>query len=141
MQRASPAAASVLLALDSRQSGEAPIRKGARNMFTRVCKEDTVFEGGMRLVIADAHVIILAWPLGGEIKAFQGVCPHTNYPLETAEFDGEVLTCPLHAWTWNLNTGDPVFPQESRLAEYPVKIEEGVVFIDTEGVTPLLAPR
>lgn len=110
-------------------------------MFQRVCKDDTIYEGGMRLVIADSHVIILAWPLGGEIRAFQGVCPHTNYPLEEAEFDGEVLTCPLHAWTWNLHTGDPVQPQESALAQYPVKVEDGVVYIDTEGVTPLLAPR
>ena len=31
-------------------------------MFTRVCKADTIDEGGMRLVIADAHLIILAWP-------------------------------------------------------------------------------
>jgi toluene monooxygenase system ferredoxin subunit len=110
-------------------------------MFTRVCKDDTIFEGGMRLVIADQHVIILAWPLNGEISAFQGVCPHTNYPLETADFDGEVLTCPLHNWTWNLHTGDPIHPQECALAQYPVKVEEGVVYIDTEGVAPLLAPR
>ena len=45
-------------------------------MFTRVCKEDTIAEGGMRVVIADATVIILAWQDNGMIKAFQGVCPH-----------------------------------------------------------------
>jgi toluene monooxygenase system ferredoxin subunit len=124
----------------SGRGATADIRR-ARDMFTRVCKEDTVFEGEMRLVIADSHVIILAWAFGGEIKGFQGVCPHTNAPLETADFDGEVLTCPLHNWTWDLRTGDPIHPQESRLAEYPVKIEDGVVYIDTDGVTPLLAER
>jgi toluene monooxygenase system ferredoxin subunit len=130
-----------LLRREGPVSGATADPKKGSNMFTRVCKEDTIFEGGMRLVIADSHVIILAWPLGGEIKAFQGVCPHTNYPLETAEFDGEVLTCPLHAWTWDLATGDPIHPQECRLAEYPVRIEEGVVSIDTDGVQPLFAPR
>jgi hypothetical protein len=69
-------------------------------MFTRECKEDTLAEGGMRVVIADAHVIILAWPDNGVIKAFQGG-PHTNMPLTEAEFDGTVLTCPSHSWTWN----------------------------------------
>jgi toluene monooxygenase system ferredoxin subunit len=39
-----------------------------------------------------------------------------------------------------MNTGEPIHPQESALAEYPVKIENGVVYIDTEGVTPLFAP-
>jgi len=43
-------------------------------MFTRVCKQETITEGGMRVVVADAHVIILAWPDGGILTAFQGVC-------------------------------------------------------------------
>lgn len=64
-------------------------------MFTRVCKVVTIAEGGMRVVIADAHVIILAWPENGMIKAFQGVCPHTNMPLAEAEFDGTVLPAPV----------------------------------------------
>jgi toluene monooxygenase system ferredoxin subunit len=38
-----------------------------------------------------------------------------------------------------MNTGAPIQPQESPLAEYPVKIEDGVVYIDTEGVSPLYA--
>ncbi len=109
-------------------------------MFTRVCKADTVPEGGMRLVIADAHLIVLAWPENGELKAFQGVCPHTNTPLADAEFDGCVLTCPTHRWTWDLMSGAPVEPQESALAEYPLKVEDGIVYIDTVGITPLFAP-
>ncbi len=108
-------------------------------MFTRVCKAETVAEGGMRLVIADSHLIVLAWPDNGEIRAFQGVCPHSNTPLNEAEFDGTILTCPLHHWTWDLNSGAPVEPQESALAEYPVKVEDGVVYIDTEGIEPLFA--
>jgi len=110
-------------------------------MFTRVCKADTIDEGGMRLVIADTHLILQAWPDRDELRAFQGVCPHCSTPLEEAGFDGRVLSCPLHNWTWDASTGSPLHPQESPLAAYPVKIEDGVVYIDTEGVTPLFAPR
>lgn len=110
-------------------------------MFTRVCRVDTIDEGGMRLVIADAQLIILAWPDNGELKAFQGVCPHTAAPLEEAGFDGRVLRCPVHNWTWNACTGAPLDPQESALAEYPVKVEDGIVYIDTIGITPLFAAR
>lgn len=114
---------------------------GARDqVFNRVCKADTIAEGGMRLVIADAHLIILAWPDGGELRAFQGVCPHANTPLSDAEFDGRVLTCPNHHWTWDLRTGEPMHPQESGLAEYPVKIADGAIYVDTAGVSPLFAP-
>jgi len=109
-------------------------------MFTRVCKEETVPEGGMRMVIADAQLIILAWPENSGIKAFQGVCPHTATPLAEADFDGTVLTCPLHFWTWDLSRGEPIHEHAIPLAEYPVKIEEGIVYIDTEGVSPRFAP-
>jgi len=108
-------------------------------MFTRVCKEDTIFEGGMRLVIADAHLIILAWPDDGSLKAFQGVCPHASTPLAEADFDGTVLTCPVHYWTWDLNSGQPIHEHAVALAEYPVKIEDGVVYIDTANVSPAFA--
>jgi toluene monooxygenase system ferredoxin subunit len=110
-------------------------------MFTRVCKAETIPEGGMRLVIADAQLVILAWPEDTDrLRAFQGVCPHANTPLNEADFDGRILTCPVHGWTWNLTSGEPVAPRESALAEYPVKVEDGVVYIDTEGVSPLFAP-
>lgn len=91
-------------------------------MFNRVCKVETIAVGGMRIVIADAHVIVLAWLENGAIKAFQGVCPHSNMPLAEAEFDGTVLTCPSHSWTWDLNTGEPIHPKGSALAEYPLKV-------------------
>lgn len=110
-------------------------------MFERVCKAETIPEGGMRLVIADAQLVVLAWPEEGELKAFQGVCPHANTPLDEAEFDGRVLSCPKHNWTWDTMSGAPIHPQESALAEYPVKVEDGVVYIDTEGVTPLFAAQ
>jgi toluene monooxygenase system ferredoxin subunit len=108
-------------------------------MFTRVCKEETVPEGGWRLVIADTQLIVLAWPENGVMKAFQGVCPHANTPLNEADFDGTVLTCPLHHWKWDLNTGAPIHEHALQLAEYKVKVEDGVVYIDTEGVTPIFA--
>jgi toluene monooxygenase system ferredoxin subunit len=61
--------------------------------------------------------------------------------LAEAEFDGRVLTCPTHNWTWDLKTGEPMHPKESSLAQYPVKVEDGIVYIDTAGVSPLFAPR
>jgi len=109
-------------------------------MFTRVCKAETIAEGGWRLVIADAQTIVLAWPEDGELKAVQGICPHTATPLADAEFDGTMLTCPLHFWTWDLSKSEPVHPCVVPLAEYPVKVEDGIVFIDTDGVSPIFAP-
>lgn len=116
--------------------------QGARetvDMFNRVCREDTIREGGMRIVIADAHLVVLVWPDNGAIKAFQGVCPHTNTPLADAAFDGTVLTCPLHLWAWDMNTGQPTHEHATPLAEYPVKVQDGIIYVDTAGVSPIFA--
>ena len=44
------------------------------------------------------------------------------------------------SWFCQPTTAGPVEPRESALAEYPVKVEDGVVYVDTEGVSPLFAP-
>ena len=110
-------------------------------MFNRVCKAETIAEGDMRLVIADSQLVVLAWPEQGELRAVQGVCPHTNIPLADAEFNGTLLTCPLHYWSWDMRTGNPVHPTTVALAQYPMKIEDGVVYIDTDGIGPIFAER
>jgi toluene monooxygenase system ferredoxin subunit len=108
-------------------------------MFERVCKEETLAEGGMRLVIAGSQLVLLAYPDNGVVKGFQGVCPHTNAPFNDAEFDGATLTCPLHLWTWDMNSGQPTHEHATPLAEFPVKIEDGVIYVDAEGIEPIFA--
>ncbi|MFG1358165.1 Rieske 2Fe-2S domain-containing protein [Xanthobacter pseudotagetidis] len=110
-------------------------------MFTRVCKLETIPEGGMCLVIASQRHVILAWPDDGALRAFQGVCPHSGTPLSEAAFDGTVLICPSHFWTWDMNTGAAIEPRESALAEYPVKVEDGIVYVDAEAAQELFAPQ
>jgi toluene monooxygenase system ferredoxin subunit len=108
-------------------------------MFERVCKEEAMAEGDMRIVVAGAQLVVLAWPENGVIKAFQGVCPHTNTPLTDAEFDGVELVCPIHRWSWSMHTGVASHPHATSLAEYPVKIDTGVIYIDAEGIAPIFA--
>jgi len=108
-------------------------------MFERVCKEEALIEGDMRIVVAGHQLIVLAWAENSAVKAFQGVCPHTNAPLADAEFDGVELVCPIHRWSWNMATGEPSHPHATPLAEYPVKIEEGIIYVDAEGVSPIFA--
>lgn len=55
------------------------------------------------------------------------------------EREGVTLTCPLHFWSWDMNSGQPTHEHATPLAEYPVKIEDGVVYVETEGVAPIFA--
>jgi len=38
----------------------------------------------------------------GEVKAFDGVCPHVGGPMVRGDLIDAVVTCPLHGWRFDL---------------------------------------
>ena len=107
--------------------------------FSKVCTVDDLWEGEMAPYTVDGHEILLVCADGGEIKAFQGICPHQDIPLCEGKFDGKALMCRAHQWTFDARTGAGINPGDCRLAEYPVKVEGDDVLIQVEGVKPLFA--
>ena len=107
--------------------------------FQKACAADELWEGDMVEVELDGHVVVLVWPTGGEIHAYQGICPHQDIPLAEGRFDGRVLMCRAHQWTFDAATGAGINPGNCRLARYPVKVEGDDICVDTEGVAALFA--
>lgn len=107
--------------------------------FVKVCKLDDLWEGEMQAFEVNGHEVLLVSPEGGEIRAFQGICPHQDIPLVEGKFDGKVVICRAHQWVFDGRTGHGINPADCRLAEYPVKIEGEDILVDTEDVTPLFA--
>ncbi|TAM54307.1 MAG: 2Fe-2S ferredoxin [Paraburkholderia sp.] len=107
--------------------------------YQKVCTLDDVWEGEMTEVEVDGHVIVLVRPEGGEPRAFQGICPHQDIPLAEGKFDGRVLMCRAHQWTFDASTGKGINPGDCRLAEYAVKVEGDDVLVSVQGVEPLFA--
>lgn len=107
--------------------------------FKKICTLDDLWQGEMNVFEVDGKEVLLVWPEDGEIKAFQAVCPHQDIPLEEGRFDGKVIMCRAHQWTFDANTGKGINPGDCRLAEYPLRIAGNDVLVETEGVTPLYA--
>lgn len=107
--------------------------------FQKVCVLDDLWEGDMASFEVNGQEILLIWPENGELKAFQGACPHQGIPLVEGEFDGKTLTCRAHEWLFDGCTGSGINPDNCRLAVYPVKIEDEQVFVDTDGIVPFHA--
>ena len=107
--------------------------------FKIACTLDDLWEGEMTEVEVDGQVILLVWPEGGEIAAFQGICPHQDIPLSEGRFDGRVVMCRAHQWTFDAESGEGVNPKDCRLAKYPVKVEGETILVSTEGVAALFA--
>ncbi len=107
--------------------------------FHKACTLDDVWEGEMTEVEVDGRPILLVGLAEGAVKAFQASCPHQDIPLCEGRFDGRVLMCRAHQWTFDAHTGLGINPGNCRLAEYPIKVEGDDVWVETEGVSPLFA--
>jgi len=67
----------------------------------------------------------------GAILACNNRCPHEGYPLVEGALDAEcVLTCNWHNWKFDLRTGATLYGGDN-LRIYPVKVEDGAVWLDT----------
>ena len=67
----------------------------------------------------------------GEVLACNNRCPHEGYPLVEGALDADcVLTCNWHNWKFDLKTGATLYGGDG-LRVYPVKVEEGAVWLDT----------
>jgi nitrite reductase (NADH) small subunit len=42
---------------------------------------------------------------------------------------GKKVTCPLHNWNIHLDSGEAVAPDEGCAASYPVRLEDGVIYL------------
>lgn len=107
--------------------------------FTRVCSLDDLWEGEMESFVVDEQEVLLLCLPGGEVRAFQGVCPHQDIPLIEGSFDGTRLVCRAHQWVFDADSGIGVNPGNCRLAEFPVRLDGDDVHVDTAGITPLFA--
>ncbi len=84
---------------------------------------------------------VLKTPLGciavfrtaeAEVFATTDRCPHKGGPLSEGIVHGQKVTCPLHNWVFDLNTGEAQGADDGQIATYPVRVEAGRILIDGE---------
>jgi toluene monooxygenase system ferredoxin subunit len=83
-----------------------------------------LWEGDVLGVDIEGDAVLLVSLAGGELRAYQGGCPHQEQPLAGGEVDGEVLTCAGHLWEFDLRSGRGINPAGCRLAAYEVRRQD-----------------
>ncbi|OIQ31334.1 MAG: tRNA-(guanine-N1)-methyltransferase [Alphaproteobacteria bacterium MedPE-SWcel] len=86
-------------------------------------------ERGARVVKTPVGCIALFRTAADEVFAVSDTCPHKAGPLSEGIIHGQKVTCPLHNWVFDLNTGQAV-GEDGQIATYPVKLDGGRILLD-----------
>ena len=98
--------------------------------WRKVCRIDEIPRLGARVVRGETCGIAVFRTSDDRVFALADHCPHRGGPLSQGIVHGGRVTCPLHDWTVELETGAAVAPDEGGTSCYAVRIEGDAVLVD-----------
>ncbi|WP_282171120.1 nitrite reductase small subunit NirD [Ruegeria atlantica] len=96
---------------------------------------DEVPVRGARLVKTHIGCIAVFRTAEAEVFAATNSCPHKGGPLSEGIVHGQSVTCPLHNWVFDLNTGEAKGADDGSITTYPVRLEDGRILLDDSAVS------
>ncbi len=84
---------------------------------------------GSRVVRTAAGNIAVFRTETDEVFALDDRCPHKGGPLSQGIVHGRRVTCPLHNFVIELESGNAVAPDEGYTHSHPAKVENGIVWL------------
>lgn len=97
--------------------------------WIEVCPLEEIPVPGARVVQAAEGDIAVFRTAGDQVFAVRDQCPHRGGPLSQGIVYGRRVACPMHNWSIELDTGEAVAPDRGCVARYPVRVEQGVVYL------------
>lgn len=102
--------------------------------FVRVASPGALLPGTSRAVAVGRYEIAL-FNVDGEYFALENVCPHQGSPIVDGFVEGRTVTCPWHAWCFDLRTGRLTLGQFATIPRFEVRVEQDGIYLSTEPVT------
>jgi nitrite reductase (NADH) small subunit len=100
------------------------------NLWTDILDVNDIPKLGARVVRHGSLNIAVFRNADDEIFALEDRCPHKGGPLSQGIVHGRKVTCPLHGWNIELDSGCAVAPDQGCAREFPIKLEAGRVWLD-----------
>ncbi|MBI5059008.1 Rieske 2Fe-2S domain-containing protein [candidate division KSB1 bacterium] len=109
-----------------------PVNGGERGLrWFKVCKVEDLKPGQARSIRLLARLYAV-FNVSGEYHAIDGSCRHMKANLAAGRVTGKTVECFMHGWRYDVTTGACSTVESGSVATYPVKIEDGAVFIGME---------
>ena len=105
------------------------------------------YDGGATIKYGKSQIAVFNFASRGEWYASQNMCPHKKAFVLSRGIVGDQsgtpkVACPLHKKTFSLETGESLQGEDYDIRTFPVKVEDGNVFLElppTEILDELLA--
>ena len=65
----------------------------------------------------------------GELLAMDDICPHAGASLSAGYLEGETVSCPWHAWRFNVRDGTWCDNPKLKVDAYEVRVVDGRILI------------
>lgn len=114
-----------------------PLRDGGITWFPACRVDDVPGNGGVCVKYKEDQIALFHFTRRGEWFATQNLCPHRQQMALSRGMIGSEnaepkIACPFHKKTFSLVDGRCLSGDECSLKTYPVKIEDGFVFIGVD---------
>ena len=90
--------------------------------------ENIPFMGSRKVEIGEIEIAIFK-TRDGSLFAVNNVCPHKKGKLSEGLVHEKQVTCPLHNWEIDLQTGLALGNDSGCTSIYETKIEDGILFL------------
>ena len=90
---------------------------------------DDIPRQGARVLKTPVGCIAVFRTADDRVFALEDRCPHKGGPLSEGIVHGTQVTCPLHAWVFDLTTGMAQGADEGAVRTFPVQTEGGRVYL------------
>ena len=96
--------------------------------FVRVASTDEIKPGHGKPVDVEG-VEIAVFNVNGNFYAIDNACKHRGGPLGEGDLDGDIVTCPLHGWQYNVTNGNCV-TMPAHVKSFEVKVEGNDILVN-----------
>jgi len=101
--------------------------------WMKICELTDIPQRGSRVVSLSGKEDIVIFRTGDDqIFALHDKCPHKAGPLSQGIVHGRQVTCPLHSWKIELESGAAVAPDVGCTQSFAVRLEDGNVWISLD---------
>lgn len=75
---------------------------------------------------------VAVFNLGDEFRAYENACPHQGGPIGEGIVDGATVTCPWHAWCFDLRSGKLTLGDFAQLRSFAVRADAEGIYVASE---------